>query len=283
MKLRRIATISLIVSCMLAVGCSRNPISGRKQLIVITTQQEVALGVDAAPQFEKEFGGLVPDEQLQSYVRRVGQSVADKAHRQDVTYEFALLASDIPNAFALPGGKTYVTAGLMQLMDNERQLAAVLGHEITHVTARHTVEHLQNQIGAAVLVELAGYAAGEDKAQTAQAATEIVTNMVNLSYSRRDEYEADRGGIQYLAAAGYNPWGMVELLEKLMSLHEKEPGRLGEMFQTHPLTSKRIEEAREFIEDDYSSARRGAADPNAANFLKMRSRLREYIKPQQAR
>ncbi|KPK79218.1 MAG: hypothetical protein AMJ81_13615 [Phycisphaerae bacterium SM23_33] len=104
----------------------------------ISTEQEIALGREAAPEFEKEFEGKVPNETLQAYVREVGAKVAQASERKDVPHEYALLASDVPNAFALPGGKVYVTAGLMRRMTNERQLAAVLGHETGHCSASGT-------------------------------------------------------------------------------------------------------------------------------------------------
>jgi len=282
MKLRR--TLRLVVLVMpvalagLAVGCSTNPVTGKKQLILISTEQEVALGADAAPQFEGEFGGLVPDGELQAYVRDIGSRLADHSDRKDVRYEFALLASDVPNAFALPGGKVYVTAGLMVLMTNERQLAGVLGHEITHVAAKHNVMGMQRQMGAAVLVELAGYAAGGDKAKAAEAATQIASGMVNLKYGRDDEYQADQYGCKYMAKAGYNPWGVVEMLEVLKGLHDSEPGSLGELFQTHPITSKRIERARGVVRSEYPQYSPESPDPKAGRFIKMRDKLPPYIK-----
>jgi len=284
-RLRRMRVLVLLVfaSTFWAVGCSKNPISGRKQLIAISRQQEIQMGQEAAPEFEKEFGGKVPDEQLQQYVQSIGDRLAAVSDRQDVPYTFGLLASDVPNAFALPGGPVYVTAGLMQIMDSERELAAVLGHEITHIVAQHSVEHMQQQMGAAVLVELAGMAAGPDKQEAAKAAAQVAAGMAVLRYSRRDEYEADRGGIKYLAAAGYNPWGMVELLEHLQQLHDgPEGGMLEEMFMTHPLTSERIKEARQYIEQDYSSASKAQPDPNRDRFLQMRAKLPPYIVRQQS-
>ncbi|MHC4561607.1 MAG: M48 family metalloprotease [Planctomycetota bacterium] len=258
--------IALAAFVILAGGCSSMP-------ILISTEQEIAMGEEAAPQFEAEFGGRVPSSTLQSYVQSVGRRVSDVSDRE-MPYDFVLVAADVPNAFALPGGKIFITAGLMSLMSNERQLAAVLGHETAHVAKRHNVRLIQQQMGAAVLVEIAGTIAGE-YAGTAEAATQVVTSMVNLRYSRDNEFEADEAGILYMARAGYNPWGMNELLTILMELHEREPSQLEEMFLTHPLTSKRLEEARIMISanPEYATHAPDQPDPHAQDFIRMRKLL----------
>jgi len=266
---RRAAALAALSALLL--GCSRNPVSGKKELVVISTEQEIALGREAAPQFEQEFGGKVPDAELQSYVARVGRKLANASDRS-MPYEFALLASEVPNAFALPGGQVYVTAGLMARMTNERQLAAVLGHEVGHVAALHNVHNIQRQIGAAVLAEIVGAAGGEGGKQAAQ----IVGAMVNLRYSRTDEYQADQLGIKYMARAGYNPWGMVELLELLLQLSHGG-SELMEMFQTHPLTEKRIQEAQAEVRKKHPEASASAPDGGAEEFLKLRARLGRYL------
>ncbi len=274
-------------------GCQVNPITGKSELVSMSVEQEVAMGVEAAPQFEEQFGGPVTDSALQSYVSSVGQSLVEtmlrtlaedpkleKPHNRlkQMPWEFTLVASDTPNAFALPGGKIFLTAGLTRLMTNERQMAGVLAHEISHVVASHNVKGIQRQVGASVLVEIIGYAAG-DYGSAAEMAGKVVTGMTHLSYTREDEYEADRGGILYMTPAGFNPYGMVELLQVLKSLHDKEPGSLQEMFSTHPLSSKRIEQARQFIEDTepYNNYSSTSPDPNAARFMQMRDQLVRWM------
>ncbi|MFP4106170.1 MAG: M48 family metalloprotease [Phycisphaerae bacterium] len=249
-------------------GCSDMP-------VFIGREQEIAMGREAAPQFEKEFGGEVASEKLQSYVSSIGQQVAKKSARPDLPYEFALLESDTPNAFALPGGKIYVTRGLVEVMTNERQLAAVLSHEVGHVAQRHNVKALQAQMGGQLLAQLAASIFEGTAGQVAGAAAKVATGMANLKYSRSNEYQADKVGIDIMTAADYDPEGMVELLQVLYSLHEQEPGRFGEMFQTHPLTSKRIENARQYIKDNYPSYQFGTPPPNEDKFLQMRSLLKK--------
>jgi len=262
-------------------GCSVNPVTGRRELVLISEDQEIAMGKEAAPTFEKEFGGRVPNETLQAYVNSVGQRVA-KVSDRPMPYEYTLVASDVPNAFALPGGTIFITAGLMRAMTNERQLAAVLGHETGHVAARHSVHQMQKQMGAQVLIEIAGRAGGgEGAAGAAGDVAKVVSSMALLKYSRNDEYQADDLGIKYAAQAGYNPWGMVELLTVLDSLHEKDPGRFDELFQTHPLSGNRIERARTTVQEDpaykgrYSLA---APDPNQGTFQRMQALLGKATK-----
>ena len=269
----------LLTAGMLALaalaGCALNPVTGQRELVLISTEQEIALGSDAAPEFEKEFGGKVASAALQEYIRAIGAKVAAVSDRP-MPYEYTLLASDVPNAFALPGGKIYITAGLMKNMTNERQLAAVLGHETAHVAAKHSVKQMQKQMGAQLLMEIAARAGGADTGQTAAAdVAKIVSTMALLKYSRADEYQADQVGIEYAARAGYNPWGMVELLNVLLTLQQQEPGRFEEMFQTHPLSSKRIDETKAILTGNaaYGKWASDAGDPNAATFQRMRQTL----------
>lgn len=248
--------------------------SGCGSFSLISKDQEIAMGREAAPQFEEEFDGLVEDATLQNYVSQIGQQMAAVSTREGIPYEFGLLKSDVPNAFALPGGKIYVTAGLFRAMTNERQLAGVLGHEVGHVAEKHSVEQIEKQVGAAVLLEIAAAAIGGSTGEKAKAAGTIAANMAMLKYSREDEYEADKRGIDYTYRAGVNPYGVVELLQVLYNMNENEPGTLGEMMQTHPLTSKRIEEATAYIQDKYGSANPNEPDPNAARFTSMQKRLK---------
>ena len=273
----KLTSIVLLFCVPFAAGCSKNPVTGQKELILIPVSEEIALGAQTAPQFEEEFEGKVDNAQLQEYVARVGANLAAVSDR-DMPYEYALLSSDIPNAFALPGGKIYVTAGLFRHMNNERQLAAVLAHETVHIAARHSVQSMQNQMGAAIFAELVGAIVGGEGAESAKATSEFVTGMVNLRYSREDESEADEYGLKYMDRAGYNPWGMVELLELLQSLSNAEPGLFGDLFATHPLTSKRIQDVRETIGEKYSAYSPQAPDPNAQRFAQMRKLLEAVIK-----
>ena len=271
-RYRRSALIVLMLGLTFSIGCTRSAVTGKKEVILISSEEEIALGQQAGPEIEKEFGDKVPNQNLQRYVAAVGGKLADVSDRP-MPYEFALLSSEVPNGFALPGGKIYVTAGLMSHMTNERQLAAVLAHEVVHVADKHSVKGLQRQMGAAILVDLVGMAVGGDKAQSAEAAAELGAGIVNLRYSRDDESTSDAVGVRYMVRAGYNPWGMVELLELLQSLSNAEPGLFGDMFATHPLTSKRIDEVRDIVRTEHSQFSPTTPDPREQDFLKMRQVL----------
>jgi predicted Zn-dependent protease len=268
-KLRILAVAGLVALPVLAGGCVTNPATGGTDVVFISEGQEVAMGREAAPQFEKEFGGQVTDPTLQSYVKGIGLRVAAVSDRK-MEYDYTLVASKVPNAFALPGGKIFLTAGLMARMTNERQLAAVLGHETAHVSALHNVKGMQNQIGAEVLVGLGTKIAGGG--DITQSVGKVVGTMATLKYSRNYEYEADKYGIKYMALSGYNPYGMVELLTVLLNLSQ-EGSSLGEMFASHPLSSKRVDEARQIIEENHPAARATDRDPGEARFQQMRKLL----------
>jgi predicted Zn-dependent protease len=269
--------IILFTLLFFAPGCRVNPATGQKQLVVISEKQEIAMGRKAAGGLEKHFGGKVAGTELQEYVRSVGGKVAEVADRK-MPYEFTLLASDVPNAFALPGGLVYVTAGLMKKMSNERQLAAVLGHEVGHVCALHNVHAMQRQWGAKVLLKLAQYAMKSEYASAAKTATEYSTRFLNLRYSRKDEYQADELGVRYMSRAGYNPYGMVELMEILLKQKNGNGSSFFELFQSHPLTRKRIERVREHISLDYHRHLPPKPDLRAERYLKMRLLLIATLK-----
>ena len=255
-----------------ATGCTTNEATGKTQLRFISKEQEIAIGNEAAPQFEEQFGGLMDAPTLQAYVDRVGQQVAQESPRE-MPYEFGLLRSSIPNAFALPGGKVYITGGLLQIMDSERQLAAVLGHEVGHVAAAHNVQGMQRQIGVQVLADLAGVAGGEQYGKAAETATKVVGYMATLKYSRSQEYEADMIGTRLMVDAGYNPYGMVELLEALWEASgQGESSWLGEMFSTHPLTPERIARVREQIQEEYPRYDQTTPD-DRAQFEQMKTHM----------
>lgn len=268
MRALRYCLIAFLVSAPVVAG-------GCNKVFLFSREDEIALGRQYAPEFEEEFGGKVRDQRVQLYVQSIGRRLETVAER-DMPYEFALLRSETPNAFALPGGPVYVTAGLFTEMTNERQLAAVLGHEIGHVVHRDSAKGLQRQVGIEVLAAVVGGALGGTEGEAAEMAAQVVGGLVNLKYSRDQEYASDQAGIKYMADIGYNPWGMIELLELLM--REQEGGRLGEMLSTHPLTSKRIEEAAQTIRDEYPSYSRSAEDPNAAEFMRFR-RIVEALPP----
>jgi len=214
-----------------------NPVTGEKQHVTISPEQEISMGLQAAPEMEQQFGGELPDSAVQAEVQRVGQKVVagSDAARSEYKYAFHVLRDpDTVNAFALPGGQVFITAGLLKHLQAEAQLAGVLGHEVGHVVGRHTAEHLAKAQFTQILVGAAGVAASDDRGdgQRAAAVAAMVGSLVNMRFSRKDESEADSFGVKYMSQAGYDPRAMVELMRIL-----KEAGgasRRPEFLNTHP-------------------------------------------------
>ena len=241
--------LGLILALGLMAGCAINPVTGKKELSLISEKEEIDLGREAAPEVEKQFGGLYPDPGLQAYVNEVGLQVAQTSHRPHLPYEYGVLNSDVINALALPGGKIYITKGLLKRLDNEAELAAVLAHETGHITAKHSVHHLQRQLGVSLILTAIDRTLSKKNPARLKAVAKVSATLINLRYSRDDEYQADALGVEYSHRAGYDPRGMLRVLQTLSEAQEREPSEIEEFVHTHPLTSKRIEEAEEVLED----------------------------------
>jgi predicted Zn-dependent protease len=208
----------------------------------ISQDQEIALGRDARPQFEKEFGGVYPDPEVQQYVQEVGLRMARYAKRPDLPWEFRVLNSDTINAFALPGGFIYITRGLLMNLQTEAQLAGILGHESAHVANRHSVQQLERaQVlqGGAVLAGVLGGGTVAD-------ISAVVGGLVNLQYSREQEKEADLDGLEYLARAGYDPRALIQDMQILEKLSQGQ--RPPEFLSSHPNPENRQEYLSQTVE-----------------------------------
>lgn len=233
---------------------SDNPITGEKQRVGLTPQEEIVLGQQGGQEVVQQFGGLYSDPALQSYVDQVGQQVVRRSAAAQSPYPFQFHLLNDPNtvnAFALPGGQIFVTTGLLRQLTAESQLAGVLGHEIGHVIARHGSEHLaRRQLGVA-LVNAIGVAASDDPTSGRQAAmiAQAVNQLVNLNYGRQDELESDRLGFEFMTAAEYNPEGLVELMEILDKA--TQGGKSPEFLSSHPNPGNRVERLEALIQETY--------------------------------
>lgn len=222
-----------------------NPYTGEKQHIALTEEQEIALGLQAAPQMAAQHGGLYPDERYQAFVDEVGQKLVNNsiARETGYQYDFHLLAdANTINAFALPGGQIFITYALFSKLDNEDQLAGVLGHEIGHVVGRHSAERMAKQGLTQGIIS--GVAVGIDP-NTAQGAA-AVAQMLNMSYGRDDELQSDDLGVKFMLRANYNPEEMIGVMEILKAA--AGPNRQPERMSTHPDPENRIEKIYEAIE-----------------------------------
>lgn len=239
-------TLILGLALALASGCAVNPATGQQDLMFYSPDKDVALGQKYAPQIEKALGGRFPDENLQSYVNRIGQRLARVCHRPDLAYHFAVVNEETENAFAVPGGYVYITTGLLEKLGSEAQLAAILGHEIGHVVARDTMVAMSRQTVMTAALVAALLSDSPDAAQ----GTSFVANVLSLQYSRDDERDADVVGLAYMIQAGYDPNGMVETMRVLQQLQEVRPI---EFFSTHPNPENRVLYLQETIERRYST------------------------------
>ncbi|MFA7235548.1 MAG: M48 family metallopeptidase [Phycisphaeraceae bacterium] len=246
--LRHILRIAaLLLLTLAAVACSTNPATGKMQLNTLSEPQEIQLGTEAQPQFIEQSGGLVPDQPLCAYVSNLGSRLAKLSERPDLPWEFNVLNTDQVNAFALPGGKIFITRGLLSRMSNEAQLAGVLGHEIGHVNAEHIGQQMTRATIISAGVAILGAATEKDWLVTLGGAT---GGIYMLSFSRDQESQADELGVRYMTKVGYNPQAQIQVMEIL----QKAAGGGGalEIFQTHPNPGNRIKDLQKLIPKDYA-------------------------------
>lgn len=237
-----IAAISLISYYSLR---QENPITGATQHIAMDVDQEVALGLESAPQMAQEMGGLDPDEAVQRMVQQVGQRIVQQSEAHNTPYEYHFYALADPqtvNAFALPGGPVFITRGLLSRLENEAQLAGVLGHEVGHVVGRHTAEHIARSQLAQGLIGAVGVAGSDDASggQRAAQMAALVAQMVQLRYGRGDEIQSDTLGVRFLVEAGYDPRAMLEVM-RILGESSGGSGRAPEFMSTHPDPGNRRE------------------------------------------
>lgn len=228
-------------------ACSVNPVTGEKELTLMSASQEVATGEQNYELYQQQQGGrYVVDPNLQQYVSEVGQKLAAVSDRQ-LPYEFVVLNSSVPNAWALPGGKIAINRGLLSILDDEAQLAAVLGHEIVHAAARHSAR----QMTQATLMQAGVMAAGiasqsTNYGQYITMGAGLGANLWQAHYGRDQELEADRYGVEYMHKAGYDAAGAVELQQKFLELSQSQQSNFfNDLFASHPPSQVRVERNRE--------------------------------------
>lgn len=247
--------VALLVAAVSLVSywCStqENEFTGEKQHVDMTVEQEIALGLQAAPEMADQYGGLHPDREAAQAVKEIGQELVQNSRVRNSPYkfDFHLLADEqTVNAFALPGGQIFITGGMLKRLNSEAQLAGILGHEIGHVVARHSAEQLakakltQGLTGAAAI---ATYDPENPASRGGAVVAAMVGKLLNMRYGRDDELESDRLAVQLTGAAGYDPSAMVEVMRIL----EEASGGAGgpEFLQTHPNPGNRIRHIEQAI------------------------------------
>ncbi len=235
-----------------------NPVTGEKQHISISADQEIALGLQAAPQMAAEMGGVVDQrDPREQNVQRIGQQLLQRSDAGKSPYtgyfHFNLLADpQTINAFSLPGGQVFITVALYDRLENDAQVAGVLGHEIGHVIGRHGAENMATgNLGNMIVTAVAVGASDRNNGQFAAAAAAMANQMFQLKYSRSDEFEADHFGLQFMSQAGYDPSQMRRVMEILKQSARGSGGSA--IFQTHPDPDARIDRIDQFLKETYPS------------------------------
>ena len=225
---------SLVLVTLALAGCA------------ISTQQEVEMGANYAQEINSQLP-IVQDAELNRYINVLGDSLARIADERNLEWEFRIVDSPEVNAFAVPGGFIYINRGLIERAQNLSQVAGVLGHEIGHVTKRHSVEQMQKAQGANVGIVPVCVLTSVCNNQAGEAAISLGANAVFARFSRQDEDESDAVAVGYLIRAGIDPTGIPEMFEILLAERQAQPGALDAWFSTHPLEESRIAKARERI------------------------------------
>ena len=238
--------LSLLISTLLLGACAKNPVTGEQDFALISEQEEISQGRGYHPEIIKTYG-LYDDPDLQQYVNQVGQQLAAMSHRNNLEFHFTVLDTADINAFALPGGYVYITRGIMAYLDSEAELAGVLGHEIGHVTARHSVRQQAGQFASSLLGVLIAATTGESS--LGNLSQQLSTGLVR-GYGREHELEADRLGAEYLHKIGYDPDNMLEVIGVLkdQEVYEKELAKIENrpaniyhgVYSTHPRNDDRL-------------------------------------------
>lgn len=264
MRALRFYLLSVLL-VVLGNGCAVNPKNvGGFNLISI--EEEKQLGDKFAAEIEKQHT-VITDPEVQAYIDRVGKKLLTGVKDVQFPYTFKVVKEDSINAFAIPGGHTYVNTGLIQAAETEDELAAVMAHEINHVVARHSTRQMTQKYGYALLLQLV---LGQDPNMLAQLASQLFGTAGSLYYSRGMESQADYLGVETMAKAGYNPEGMVLFFQKLQAENKQQPPKLAKFLSSHPLTSERIED----VKAEIAKLPKAPSQPSAnAEFTRIRAKV----------
>ena len=248
MIINTIVRYGVLLFLIFLSGCAANPVTGESDFVLMSEDEEIAIGRQNHAKIIQQYG-LYDAPVLQEYVQTVGNKLAIKSHRSNLIFRFTVLDSNEINAFALPGGYIYITRGLLAYLSDEAELAAVLGHEIGHVTARHAV---RQQSAAAATGFLAAILASQADFYGAGNLLNTVGVALIRGYGRDNELESDRLGAEYLAKSGYDPMAMLEVIrvlknqeiydKQLAKKEDREPRAYHGVFATHPDNDKRLQE-----------------------------------------
>lgn len=241
-------------------ACSTNPVTGKNELSFVGEEWELGVGRQQySPARQSQGGDYLADPVIQRYVNKVGQRVAAVSDRK-LPYEFKVINSSVPNAWALPGGKIAINRGLLTELSSEAELAAVLGHEVVHAAARHGAQGLTRGVllqGGLLAATVAS--AGKEYSNLAQVGASVGAQLINTRYGRDAERESDKFGIKYMVEAGYDPQGAVDLQQTFLQLSaNRRQDFITGLFASHPPSAERLMNNKKIVAELNATGETGA-------------------------
>ena len=262
-------TALLLPLIVLSLACATNPVTGNRELNLVSEGQEIAMGREAHQQVIQQFGVYDEKPAMNRMVEEVGRRIAANSDRPNLPWTFTLLDSPMVNAMALPGGYIYITRGMMERMNSEDELAGVLGHEIAHVTARHAAQRISRAQLAQFGMLLGAVVAGPEAMQQYGQLAELAVSLLFQRYSRAQETQADLVGTGYMHEANYNPVGAEQMLLTLQRLSRREDSPVDRYFQSHPDPAKRVRDVRGRIQEIAQTSGGNFGQPARNEYVRM--------------
>ncbi len=266
---------------LLVTGCRTNPVTGKSNLVLLSEQQELALGHRQHPNIIYMYDGEYQDTELKRYLGTIVMRLRNVSHRRNMPVDFTVLNTSVINAFATPG-HVYATRGFLAELENEAQFASVMGHELTHVVAGHSAQQMSTKMLTAAGLQLTSKALPDSESKQALlVGGQLGAKLLGLSYSRQQEHQADRVGTYYMALAGWDPRAAVSMQKLLASFNKHKSTVLDKYLSTHPPDDERISDIRAVIRDKNLTAS-GYIQGDGKYKQRWERRLRELKKVDQA-
>lgn len=256
----------LILGFLIVESCATNPVTGKKELMIMSENQEKALGAQSDPGIISGFG-LYPDSTLQRFINEKGKQMGKISHRPHLDYQFRVLDSPVVNAFAVPGGYIYFTRGILAHFNNEAEFIGVLGHEIGHVTARHSASQYSKQM-VAQLGLVAGLVVSPKFAEYAGIAQQSL-GMLFLKFGRDDESQSDGLGVDYSTQIGYDAHEMANFFATIKRLSDKSGQAIPTFLSTHPDPADRFNRVHQLADKAQQGKNRSNLKVNRESYLRM--------------
>jgi predicted Zn-dependent protease len=262
----RFAAFSFLLIGLFIYSCARNPVTGKRQFMLISEKREKAMGLAYDPQIIQEFG-MYENKDLQDFINNYGKKMGAISHRPKIDYQFRILDSPVVNAFAVPGGYVYFTRGIMAHFNNEAEFAGVLGHEIGHITARHSAQQQSQQILAQV--GFIGAMIASEKFRNYSDLAQTGLGLVFLKFGRNHESESDKLGVEYSTKIGYDAHEMANFFKTIQRIQQKEGVAIPDFLSTHPDPGDRYNRVHKLAAKEQSKAGKSNLNVNRDKYLKM--------------